>query len=160
MIILDFEHYFFQHQSPSFYLFGSKKVFFLLGLSFGRLTSGLGLSEPISRRSCNDFQSATLFLWGQRRWVAQLEERSLATPEIHDSNHISGKILSTNCTIKNRKDKNKDKRDWEWTSFKKSVIYFSFWCCWKNHWSRILGQWLFQPHIAPCSRSKVSFISC
>ena len=70
MILLDFEHYFFQHQSPSFYLFGSKKVFFLLGLSFGRLTSGLGLSEPISRRSCNDFQSATLFLWGQRRWLS------------------------------------------------------------------------------------------
>ena len=36
-------------------------------------------------------------------------EQSLPTPEIRVSNSNIGKILSTNCTIKNRKDKNKEK---------------------------------------------------
>ena len=41
--------------------------------------------------------------------VAQLVERLLQTPEIHGSNPNFGKIVSTNCTIKARKDKNKEK---------------------------------------------------
>ena len=36
--------------------------------------------------------------------VAQLAERSLPTPEIRGSNHDICKILSSNCTFKNRKD--------------------------------------------------------
>ena len=91
--------------------------------------------------------------------VAQLEEPSLATPEIHDSNHISGKILSTNCTIKIEKTKIKINEARNGPALKNLKYFFSFWCCWKNHWSRIPGQWLFQPNFAPCSRSKVSFIS-
>ena len=38
--------------------------------------------------------------------VAQVVERSLPTPEIRYSNPIFGQILSTNCTITNRKDEN------------------------------------------------------
>ena len=41
--------------------------------------------------------------------VAQLEERSLLTPEVRGLNPDISKILSTNCTIKNRKDENKEK---------------------------------------------------
>ena len=42
--------------------------------------------------------------------VGQLVEWSLPTPEISGSNPVIVKILSTNCTIKNSKDKNKEKR--------------------------------------------------
>ena len=41
--------------------------------------------------------------------MAQLVERSLPTPEIWGSNPVIGKILSTNCTTKYRKDENKEK---------------------------------------------------
>ena len=41
--------------------------------------------------------------------VAQLVEWLLGTPEIRGLKLVIGKILSTNCTIKNRKDKNKEK---------------------------------------------------
>ena len=43
--------------------------------------------------------------------VAQLVERSLPTPEICGSNPNIGKIISTNCTIENRKDTNKENKD-------------------------------------------------
>ena len=36
---------------------------------------------------------------------AHLVERSLPTPEIRSSNPVIGQILSTNCTITNRKEK-------------------------------------------------------
>ena len=39
--------------------------------------------------------------------VGQLEERSLLTPEIHGSNPIIGKILSTYCIIEKTKIKKK-----------------------------------------------------
>ena len=48
--------------------------------------------------------------------VAQLAERSLLTPEIRISNPIIGKILSTICTIKNKKVENEEKEE------KKSVM--------------------------------------
>ena len=54
-----------------------------------------------------------------KRWavvVAQLAERSLLTPEIRISNPINGKILSTICTIKNKKVENEEKEE------KKSVM--------------------------------------
>ena len=50
--------------------------------------------------------------------VAQLEERSLPTPEIRGSNPNIGKVLSTNCKL-NRKDENKEKEAREWPLFKK-----------------------------------------
>ena len=37
-------------------------------------------------------------------------EWSLPTPEISGSNPVIVKILSTNCTFKNSKDKNKEER--------------------------------------------------
>ena len=36
--------------------------------------------------------------------VAKFVERPLSTPEIRGSNPVIGKIVSTNCTNKNRKD--------------------------------------------------------
>ena len=42
-------------------------------------------------------------------WGAQLVERLLPTPENRSSNLDVGKILSTNCTVKNKKDENKEK---------------------------------------------------
>ena len=41
--------------------------------------------------------------------VAQLVERSLPTSEVSGSNPDISELLSTNCTIKNGKDKNKEK---------------------------------------------------
>ena len=51
--------------------------------------------------------------------VAQLEERSLPTPEIRGLNPIIGKILSTKCTKKYRKDENKEKEARSGPSLKK-----------------------------------------
>ena len=42
--------------------------------------------------------------------VAQLEERSLPTPEISGSNLVNSKTLSTNCTIEKMKVKKKRPR--------------------------------------------------
>ena len=42
--------------------------------------------------------------------MAQLEERSLMTPEIRSSNPDVGKILSNNCTIEKAKIKKKRSR--------------------------------------------------
>ena len=53
--------------------------------------------------------------------VAQLVERSLPAPEICGSNPKIGKILSTNCKIKNRKDVNTEKEAWNGPSFLKSI---------------------------------------
>ena len=39
--------------------------------------------------------------------VAELVDQSLPTPEIRNSNHDIGKILSTNCTIEKTKIKKK-----------------------------------------------------
>ena len=41
--------------------------------------------------------------------MAQLVERSLPKREIRGLNPVLGKTLSRNCTIKYRKDKNKEK---------------------------------------------------
>ena len=43
--------------------------------------------------------------------VAQFVERLHPTQEIRSSNPVVGKILSTNCTIKNRKDENKENKE-------------------------------------------------
>ena len=65
--------------------------------------------------------------------VAQLEERSLPTPEILGSNPVGSKNLSTNCTIE--KTKNKEKVAGNGPSFKKSleILYLkrtpTFFCC-------------------------------
>ena len=53
--------------------------------------------------------------------MAQLVEQLLLTPEICSSNYDISKILSTNCTIKNRKDENKEKECRNGPSFKKST---------------------------------------
>ena len=51
--------------------------------------------------------------------VVQLVEWSLPTPEVRGSNPDIGKLLSTNCTIKNKKDKNKEKEAGNGPSLKK-----------------------------------------
>ena len=52
--------------------------------------------------------------------AAQLVERSLPTPEIHGSNLVTGKILSTNCTIELQKRQKQRKRGREMPIFKKT----------------------------------------
>ena len=49
--------------------------------------------------------------------VAQMVERSLPTSEVSGLNPVIGKLLSTNCTIKNGKDKNKEKEAGNGPSF-------------------------------------------
>ena len=56
------------------------------------------------------FLAAEVSQWGtiiELRWaviVSQLAEPSLLTPEIRGSNPNMGKIISTNCNIKRRKE--------------------------------------------------------
>ena len=52
--------------------------------------------------------------------VAQLVEQSLLTPKIRGLNPSIGKILSTNCMIKNSKDENKEKEAGNGQSLKKT----------------------------------------
>ena len=51
--------------------------------------------------------------------VAQFVERLHPTQEIRSSNPVVGKILSTNCTIKNRKDENKENKEKDGPFFSK-----------------------------------------
>ena len=53
--------------------------------------------------------------------VAQLVEQSLPTQEIRSSNPDISKILSTNCAIRYRKDKNKEKEAWNGTNVKNAI---------------------------------------
>ena len=51
--------------------------------------------------------------------VAQLVERLLPTPEIHRLQPIISKVLSTNCTVKNRKAESKEREAGNCPSLKK-----------------------------------------
>ena len=57
--------------------------------------------------------------------MAQLVERLLWTPEIRGSNPVIGKILSTNCTNKNRKDENQETVAGNGPSFQKKFLLVS-----------------------------------
>ena len=85
-----------------------------------RISCIMSFTAPPQNMDCGGLSGQQSQLWIWAVVVAQLVERS--TPEIRGSNPNIGKILSTICTLKKRKDENKEKRGREWSIFKKSWL--------------------------------------